>query len=76
MSNEHMISMKEFTVDIFYQMQAIAKQMFALFLDLIIYLFFILVTLIALDNNQESRLLTWISRQLANAHTILAITVN
>lgn len=39
MSNEHMISMKEFTVDTFYQMQAIAKQMFALFLDLIIYLF-------------------------------------
>lgn len=33
--------MKEFTADVFYQMQAIAKQMFA-FLDLIIsFLFFL-----------------------------------
>lgn len=56
-----MISMTEVTVDVFYQTQAITKQIFALFLDLVIYLF-ILVTLVALENNQESRLLTMISR--------------
>lgn len=53
--------MTEFTVDAFYQIQAIIKQMFD-FNFRFDYSFFVLAILVALENNNESGLSTSISR--------------